>query len=162
MIGLLLISLGLVGVFGFAKPYLYYLFGPQILESRHELGKSGDRIFIPGIKLEAPLYEDGTRLSHGIIIRYQPGKNNTVVRGHNFAEHGPMFSLLYLVQPDDEVILHFRRRRYVYRIKTKRIVNPAEAEGFYNETKDKRLTLTTCYPPASNAMRLIVIAKPMV
>lgn len=161
LIGFTLIIAGVFLISTFIKPYLLYYLWPAPLEANHP-NKSGDRIFIPGIKLDAPLYESYDQLDHGIIISASDdlGKGNTVLEGHNIAKHGPLFSLLYLVRTGDRIALHFQGKRYAYVVKKRMIVKPDVKDRFIRQTSDERLTLITCYPPTSTAMRLVVIAKP--
>lgn len=161
LLGLALIIVGLILTGPFLKPYLYYAFSATPLDAKHPLKKADNRIFIPSIKLSAPLYEAIDQLDHGIIFPYgiRP-KSNTVLEGHNIAKHGPLFSLLYLVKLKDEIVIHYQGRRLEYEVTERKIVSPKKMYAFKKDAKDARLTLITCYPPTSTAMRLIVIAKP--
>lgn len=160
-----LVITGFILVLPFAKPYLELAFMPTPLESGHRNPVDGGRIFIPGIKLSAPLFEDARRLDDGVV--HEPGTSfpgeagNTVLSGHNRAStKGPLFALLYLARVDDEVVLHYQGKRYAYTIKERRIVEPRMLPKYTRQSRDKRLTLTTCYPPTRTFMRLILIAKP--
>lgn len=160
-----LVIAGLVLISSFIRPYLYYFLAPVPLEASYPLNKSEDRIFIPRIKLSAPLLED-MRYSDRAIIRYSytatpDKKGNVVLAGHNAASHtlSPLLALLHLVDENDGIVLHFRGRRYVYQVTTKTIIRPERIDKYLKQTTDRRLTLITCYPPTSTAMRLIIIAK---
>jgi len=162
LLGLVLIILGLALTYTFIKPYVNYAITPPVSPGK-AVDKSINRIIIPDIKLDAQLFDDVGKLDHGVVFSGAINlgeKTNTVVEGHNIAKDGPLFSLLYLVQPGSEVIIDWQGKRFAYRVKEKTIIKPAAKGDFIKATKDERLTLVTCYPPTSTAMRLIVIAKP--
>lgn len=172
--GLILIVVGLFLVNSFIKPYVYLAFSSTPLEDRHPVassagnrpGSARGRIFIPSIKLSAPLIADIGGLEHGIMLEPAfslPGREgNTVLTGHNLQRNGHvLFSLLHLVNIGEEIIVHpDDGKRYLYQVTRKQIVEPQEIHKFKRQTKDERLTLITCYPPTTTAMRLVVIAKP--
>lgn len=160
-IALVLIILGGILVFPFIKPYIYLLLGPTPRTDR-VIGK--DRIFVPSVKLKE-LLVDHNQHEEGITFgRYRfPGRGtgNVVLEGHNIMYgNNQLFSLLYLADMGDGVVIHFKRKRYVYEIKQRHIIKPRDIRRFARQTKDDRLTLITCYPPASTSMRLVLIAKP--
>lgn len=164
LIGLGLIVAGLFLSGTFIQPYLYYAFAPIPSEGDRPLKKTDNRIFIPSIKLNARLFGDTAADNDGIVLPYGANlgrKRNTVLEGHNLARRGgPLFTLLYLVRADDEIILHYQGKRYVYVVEERRIVEPILRAKFIKEGHENRLTLITCYPPTRTFMRLIVIAKP--
>lgn len=163
LVGISLIAVGLFLAGPFLKPYLYYAFFPAPSEASHSPNKSGNRVYIPSIKLDALLSRDIAQYDNGIIMPYGTNlgkKGNTVLEGHNVARNGLLFSLLHLVKVKDKVIVHFGGKRYEYVIDKRQIIEPKERAFFTENSRDDRLTLITCYPPTSTAMRLILTARP--
>lgn len=163
LLGVSLIVAGLLLSSSFIKPYLYYLIAPAPLEANYAITGGSNRIIVPSIKLNERLYPNLSQLDYGIALyskdRAPDSKGNVVLKGHNFG-HTPLFSLLYLVRKNDEVVLHYGGKLYAYKVRTRRVVKPEQEERFTRPTNDERLTMVTCYPPTSTLMRLVVIAKP--
>ncbi len=163
LIGISLIAVGLFLAGPFIKPYIYYALIPAPLEASHSLKENDDRLFIPSIKLDALLSNDIALYDYGIIMPY--GANlgemgNTVLEGHNNAKNGSLlFSLLHLVKVKEKIVLHYKGERFEYIIDKRQIVEPKRRADFIKNTPDDRLTLITCYPPTSTAMRLILTGK---
>lgn len=95
----------------------------------------------------------------------QPG--NTVLNGHNNI-YGEVFRDLIELQPGEEIIIYDADQPYEYMI-TQREVLPENGQpietrlqnaNWINPTDDERITLVTCWPYATNANRLVVIAQP--
>jgi sortase A len=93
---------------------------------------------------------------------------NTVVSGHHNIE-GKVFARLVELAPGDSVTLYADGRQYRYQVIDKFVLREADAPVaqrrqnalWIAQTRDERLTLTTCWPPDSNTHRVIVIAKPI-
>lgn len=93
----------------------------------------------------------------------QPGEpGNFAVAGHRTTYGAPFFHL-DRVRPDDEVHVTGRSgTTWVYRVVEQRIVDPGAADVLAPDplgTGRPTLTLTTCEPRFSNALRLVVFAE---
>lgn len=162
LLGLALIVIGLALVRTFAWPYVYYAAAPRAVDI--PLDKTVDRLMIPDIKLVAPVYSDMNRLDHGLVFAgdINLGRGaNTVVEGHNIAKDGPLFSLLHLIRTGSLITVDWRGKRYMYKVARKTVVSPDEKARLTEPGREERLTLISCYPPTSTAMRLVVTAKPV-
>ncbi len=124
----------------------------------------GNRILIPKIDLNTEFSDDLGELDR-TVIRYkftaEPGQGgNSVLTAHNLRKFGnPLFSMLFMVEKDNEIAVSYEGRKLVYQVESKEIVTPEEANAFANDSDEEVLTLITCYPPTIDAMRLIVVAK---
>ncbi len=97
-----------------------------------------------------------------------PGEGtNIVLVGHNNTQ-GEVFRRLPELRIDDEIILYTTNGAFHYRVQ-KRYKIPylgAKAEGdatlqaYSAPTPDERVTLISCWPYATNAHRVVVIAVP--
>lgn len=162
LLGLALIVIGLALVRTFAWPYVYYAAAPRPADI--PLDRAVDRLIIPDIKLVAPLYNDMGRLDHGLVFAgdINLGRGtNTVVEGHNIAKDGPLFSLLHLIRPGSLITVDWRGKRYMYKVARKTVVSPDEKARLTGPGQEESLTLISCYPPTSTAMRLVVTARPV-
>jgi len=177
LLGLVLIVVGLILISSFVKPYIYLATAKTPDEIAYPLGreyivrtvngkmiKSQGKIFIPTIKMVENLLEgvDRTNLDYG-ISHYSaspwPGmKGNIVLTGHNFFGQSPLFSLINRVKPNDKVIIHYKGKRYVYKITFMKIIDSNNLSR-YESSKTNQLTLITCYPPGYTLKRLIIIAN---
>ena len=102
------------------------------------------------------------------IIRYpgstKPWKEwNTFVFWHssNFPwikwDYNDVFSLLDNVSYGDEIIMYYDQKKYVYKIKEKKVITPWDVEILKRDNKKDELTLMTCWPIWTTLNRLIVI-----
>ncbi len=92
---------------------------------------------------------------------------NVVLYGHNNL-YERIFERLYQLQAGDFIYLRTRNQTYEYKarsvlrlpilgVDSQRL---QEYRRYLQPSADSRLTLVSCYPPASNTHRVIVIAKP--
>lgn len=96
----------------------------------------------------------------------EPG--NTVLNGHHNID-GEVFGHLRDLQQGDEIIIYAGSRAFHYAVsqvmKLKErdagIAQRQENARWVLSSTDERLTLVTCWPPASNTYRLIVVAVPV-
>lgn len=87
-----------------------------------------------------------------------PGEGGTVaIAGHRTTFTAP-FRHLNDLKPGDNIRLHTPYGRFVYRVTSRRILDPSQAKVLRNAGY-RRLVLTTCHPLFSQAQRLVVVAK---
>lgn len=94
---------------------------------------------------------------------YLPGQNGPVfLFSHstdilfNVEQFNAKFFALKDLEAEDEIIINYRGSIYKYAVKEKKIINPDDLEQIRNSNSD--LILSTCFPPGTNWMRLIVFA----
>ena len=102
------------------------------------------------------------------IIRY-PGSTkpwtewNTFVFWHssNFPwikwDFNDVFSLLDNLSYWDDIIMYYDQKKYIYRIKEKKVITPWDVEILKRDNKKDELTLMTCWPIWTTLNRLVVI-----
>jgi len=101
------------------------------------------------------------------VIRYpgstKPGRPwNTFIFGHssNFPwikwDYNDVFALLDNVSYDDEVIMYYNQKKYVYKIREKRVIKPGDVSVLKRNQNKDELTLMTCWPVWTTLNRLIV------
>ena len=87
-----------------------------------------------------------------------PGERGTVaIAGHRTTFTAP-FRHLNDMKPGDNIRLHTPYGRFVYRVTSRKILDPSEAKVLRNAGY-RRLVLTTCHPLFSQAQRLVVVAE---
>jgi sortase A len=98
----------------------------------------------------------------------QPG--NTVLNGHNNI-YGEVFRDLVDLELGDQITLYNDSGEiYSYEVQQKEVLEEngqpisvrIENARWIESTEDERLTLVSCWPYATNAYRIIVIARPVV
>jgi len=152
-----------------------------------EVVPPGVRIIIPRINKNVPiinvsddklLARDWSSLEADIqdslkdgVVHY-PGtpwpnqSGNVVLTGHSSyypwdpGRFKDVFALLHNVQQDDEIVLFYKQKRYIYKVSDIQVVQPSEV-NVLGDSGDDRLTLITCTPVGTNLKRLIVTAKPI-
>lgn len=94
----------------------------------------------------------------------QPG--NTVLNGHNNI-YGEVFRYLIDVAVGEQIFLYDEDQAYVYQV-TQQELLPENGQPlairtqnakWIEATNDERITLVSCWPYATNAYRLVVVAK---
>ncbi|MFC4908705.1 class E sortase [Actinomadura gamaensis] len=126
-----------------------------------KFGKSYHYVVIEGVSLadlrKGPGHYPGTQL---------PGEvGNFVVSGHRTTYSAP-FNRIGELKPGDEIDVDTRDGKYVYKVTTRRVVDPTDVQvtapvPFHpGQRPSKRMiTLTTCHPMYSAAERLIVFGE---
>ncbi len=118
---------------------------------------------IPAINLKETVYEGVTRrvLMSGpghIPGTAMPGEDgNCCVSGHRVTFGGP-FRELNKLRTGDRIIIHYRGKKYAYKVVWKKRVLPHE-NYVLMRTEKPSLTITTCDPPFSAKYRLVVRAE---
>lgn len=165
IIGVLFIVTGIIILTPFVTPYYYLYFGPVA-----KIGKisKDNRIYIPSVKINAKITEGATKenllfdVTHVERTALPGQKGNSVIIGHNKGHpNNLLFTFLYKAKTGDFVAIDYKGKRYIYKIKKIKIVEPEEEPKEIQQTKETRLTLITCYPPNTSFNRIIIIAKPM-
>lgn len=106
-------------------------------------------VSVPDLK-EGPGHYPGTPL---------PGQDgNVVISGHRTTYLHPFRNLDQLSKGDPIYLESLRGITYTYRVTSITSVLPTDV-AVVNNTRDNRLTLTTCNPPYSASHRLIVVAS---
>lgn len=122
-------------------------------------------IVIPRLLMQEKINEskNTSALKYGIWRRPNtstPDKqSNTVMVGHRFTYDGAaVFYNLDKVKVDDEIVVYWNKKKYVYTVERIKEVPPTAIE-VEDSTADARLTLYTCTPIWSAKNRLVVQAK---
>ncbi|MGW2306572.1 class E sortase [Actinomadura luteofluorescens] len=95
-----------------------------------------------------------------------PGRvGNTVLLGHRTTWRAPFYQL-DRVRRGDRIVLRVGRKSYVYRVRTKRVVDPRDRRALEpvpfkraSAPHGRYLTLVTCTPKGSDRHRLVVVGK---
>jgi len=178
-----LLALGLIVYLIFLPLYPYaklYFLPPQTLNyetattttgaSKSETPqKSGDRIIIPKIGVNAPIIEsknekDGlNRGAWRLPDSSTPDKGgNTVITGHRFKYLPPnnlTFFLLNKLVKGDRIQINWQGKVYDYLVDSTKIV-PAAETSILAPSAEPLLTIFTCDPIFSTKNRLVVLARP--
>jgi sortase A len=147
-----------------------------------------DRIIIPAIRLDAPIFSStysNFELRDQWFEQWQvpdefaagwqtnsaplgmPG--NTVVGGHH-NEYGKVFGHLIDLEIGDIIYVLSGKVTFEYKIVDKQLLKERDVSldirkdnaKWISTTGDERLTLVTCWPKRSNTHRLIIVAVPVV
>jgi len=91
---------------------------------------------------------------------------NTVIFGHSVLpqffdpqNYLTIFSTLYKLKEEDEIIVHYDGVRYLYRVEEVFEVLPTDLTVLSQRFEGKILTLITCSPPGTYLRRLIIRAR---
>lgn len=125
-----------------------------------KVSSNGEKVLV----WEAPV----SAVGHYYTSENPGGSGNIVLIGHN-NYLGEVFRSLNQLNPGDEIILFTNINEYHYQVQSKYIIPylGAEAEGdailqSYAAPKSTELiTLISCWPYATNANRIVVIAVPI-
>ena len=92
---------------------------------------------------------DGSNIfifGHSSYYWYKPGDYKTI------------FKNLEDIKIGDEIILWYSKKKYVYIVTEKKVVDPEEVDVL-KPTPEEQVSLMTCVPPGTTWHRLIVIGK---
>ncbi|MGI5205072.1 class E sortase [Spirillospora sp. CA-108201] len=95
-----------------------------------------------------------------------PGhEGNAVLLGHRTTWRAPFYQL-DRVRRGDRIVLRVGRRSYVYKVRSKRVVDPRNRRALEpvpfkraSAPRGRYLTLVTCTPKGSDRRRLVVVGK---
>ena len=102
------------------------------------------------------------------VVRYpwstKPGKpGNTFIFGHssNYPwikwDYNDVFANLGKLNYWDKVIVYYGQNKYIYKIKTKKVISPKDTKVLKRNKNKDELTLMTCWPVGTTLNRLLVI-----
>lgn len=162
------------GRFIYAQLKYSFIGMPPISEIKFEQGLNlPDKLIIPSLGIEAPvIFPEGNNesamqmaLEKGVI--YLPGssfpdeKGTAVILGHSSAypwykgQYGSIFALLNKLNPNDEIFVFSKDKKFTYKVEGKEIRAPKDL--VFLKEKDKAvLYLVSCWP-INTAWKRIVI-----
>lgn len=157
----------------------------QTVRANFELTPYENRIIIPRIGKNIPLVDvsvhsgSSFETMHEVfmeelkkwVVRYpgtaEPGQQgNVFIFGHSSnypwvkSEYNSVFALLDQLQNDDEIIIYYFQKKYVYRVTDRAVVKPGDVKTL--EARDhtkKELSLMTCWPVWTTLERIILFAE---
>ena len=134
------------------------------------------KVIIPKINVEIPVIYDEPSVEESAIqkalergvVHYAttplPGEiGNPVIFGHssnnilNKGQYKFAFVLLNRLEVGDTFMLQKDGKRYIYKVKEKKIVKPNDVSILTSSTNESTATLITCDPPGTSINRLLVI-----
>jgi sortase A len=142
-------------------------------QKTEEIYEKEDSIEIPKIKISAPLIIVGKEeevkkaLDRGVVLwpnSALPGeKGQTIILGHSAPPNWPkikydwVFSNLNSLEKGDEILIYFRKRKYVYRVEDKIFLNRGQ-ELPKTDPEKSVLFLISCWPPGKDFRRIAIEA----
>jgi LPXTG-site transpeptidase (sortase) family protein len=180
--GLIVIVIFMFGFFNeviiapFIQPSRAQASTPLIVSSDSVAPTDKPEVIIPKINVEIPVDYGQTTTDESVIedalesgvVHYpttsQPGQNgNTAYFGHssnnifNKGKYKFAFVLLHTLEPGDTFYLTYNGKVYVYKVFSKRIVDPSEVSVLNPvDGHAATATLITCDPPGTSLHRLII------
>ncbi|GAA1884180.1 class E sortase [Actinomadura bangladeshensis] len=144
---------------------------PAAVAARPEKGTRLGQIRIKRMKLKADVRQG---VGQAVLRRgagHYPGTGvpgrdgNTVLLGHRTTWLHP-FNKLDRMRRGDEIVLRWGRTTYVYRVRTKRVIDPGDRRALEpvpfrrrSAPRGQYVTLITCTPKGSDRHRLVVVGK---
>jgi sortase A len=142
-------------------------------QKKEEIYEKEDSIEIPKIKISAPLIVVGKEeevkkaLDRGVVLwpgSALPGeKGQVIILGHSAPQNWPkikydwIFSNLNSLQNGDEILIYFKKKKYVYRVEDKIFLNRGQ-ELPKTDPEKSVLFLISCWPPGKNFRRIAIEA----
>lgn len=104
------------------------------------------------------------------VVRYPgsavPGENgNAFIFGHssNFPwmqwDYNDVFSNLNFLESGDEIIIYYGQKKFIYKIKEKKVIKPGDVSVLKRSPEKKELSIMTCWPIGTTLNRLVVIGE---
>ena len=117
------------------------------------------KLYIPAIELDAPVLPETTKEYLNIALtqiksKQVPGQGNFTIAGHNSAVYGRHFNRLHELNIGDEIQLIDGEEVYIYRVDSKRVIEPSEVNVLEDNPRKNEITLITC--TVSGTKRLAV------
>lgn len=143
--------------------------------------QNGERIFdivIPKLYISSPVLpnvnpfnkeeylnalKEGVAHAKGSALPGEEG--NVFIFAHstdsplNVSRYNAVFYLVNKLEKGDMVDLYYSDKKYQYKITDIKIVSADAVEYFKNKTREKTLTLMTCWPPGTTLKRLLIIGR---
>lgn len=95
-----------------------------------------------------------------------PGeKGNTFLFAHSAGDflqankYNAVFYLLNKLEKDDNMYVVYYKKKYKYKVKEIKVVNPDEVQYLKSDGNKKTITLMTCTPTGTTLQRLLVIGE---
>jgi LPXTG-site transpeptidase (sortase) family protein len=151
---------------------------PVILDPSATSVTADPRIIISKLNIDVPaVYDEESynerkiqeALERGIVhygTTALPGeKGNAVFLGHSSnspwapGKFKTAFSLLRKLQVNDTFVVHYEKKRYIYQVYERKVIDPADFSVIDQDVKDPIATLITCDPPGANWNRLVIHAR---
>ncbi len=151
---------------------------PVILDPSVTSVTADPRIIISKLNIDVPaVYDEESyderkiqeALERGIVhygTTALPGeKGNAVFLGHSSnspwapGKFKTAFSLLRKLQVNDTFVLHYQKKRYIYQVYERKVIDPADFSVIAQDVKEPITTLITCDPPGANWNRLVIQAR---
>ncbi len=148
---------------------------PQELEKTNYLVKENS-LEIPKIGVKAPLIisnnQEGNlekELNRGVVVFPEsvlPGKDGqTIILGHSAPNNWPkinydsIFSKISELKEEDEIVIYFNNRKYVYFVNEKIFLKQGEEIPDSSTASENELLLISCWPPGKNIQRILIKSK---
>ena len=74
-------------------------------------------------------------------------------------KYNNVFALLNNLRKGDNIIVYYNQKKYVYKVKTKSVINPGEVWILKRNKWKQELTLMTCWPIWTSLKRKLIIAE---
>ena len=135
-------------------------------------------LIIPKLNVEVPIAFgvdlDGvmSAMNSGVVHYRINGANaypgqigNFVITGHSAGDiysanpYKFIFSGLERLEDGDMIYVHYKSKRYSYKVAKKEVIEPTEVSKLVYETEKPMLTLVTCTPLGTSRYRLLVTAE---
>ena len=184
-LGLIVIVIFLFGFFNeviiapFIQPSRANADTPLIVNSASVAATQQPEVIIPKINVQIPVYYGSNTTDEAAIendlekgvVHYPttsvPGQNgNAAFFGHssnnifNKGKYKFAFVLLRTLVPDDVFYLTYNGKVYVYKVISKRVVDPSEVSVLNaQEGQTATATLITCDPPGTSLKRLVIVGQ---
>ncbi len=104
-------------------------------------------------------------VAHAKGSSYPDGIGNIFLFSHSSVDfyealrYNSIFYLLEKLDKEDEIYLFYKKKKYVYKVVSKKLVNPSDISYLTNKTNKQTITLMTCWPPGTTFERLLVIGE---
>lgn len=151
---------------------------PIIVDPSETTVSADPRIIISKLNIDVPAVYDEksydekkiqTALERGIVhygTTAMPGEDgNTVFLGHSSnspwapGKYKTAFSLLRKLQVNDTFVLHYQKKRYIYQVYQRKVIEPTDFSVISQDVDEPIATLITCDPPGANWKRLVIHAR---
>lgn len=74
-------------------------------------------------------------------------------------DYNDVFALLDHVVFNDEIIVYYGQKKYIYKVREKKVIKPGEVSVLKRDNWKSEITLMTCYPIWTSINRLIIVGE---